>query len=193
MRWLILALFLLSSVGLIGCNTPRLVSAEEQQAGDDLPDLTPETDESSRLPSDSSSPPSLPESEGLLSTPDPLAEEPVEPTLLKAKQSPIWLFYYGYEKCQPCQIAKPKVQAWANKKGLTQSESDKPNARMCQVQYIDIVKTAPKRDLSFGGDQPLYPTYVWVDQHGNTLAYYVGKLDESQLEFTWNHAQRLAR
>lgn len=185
MRWLTIALFLLSSVGLIGCNPPRLASAEEQQAGEDLPDLTPVPEESLRLPSDSSSPISLPESEGLLSTPDPLAEEPVEPTLLKANRKPVFLFYYGYEACTPCRIGKPKVQAWASKKGLTQAESTAPNSRMSTVQYIDIVKTKPKRDLSFDGDQPLFPSMVWVDQSGRELWHSVGVPSEQELDLIW--------
>lgn len=179
---LILSLFLLSSLGLIGCNVPTSIGAEEPSLDEELPDLTPELDEHLPSPSEADSPSLELVSEG---PPDPLAEEPVEPTLLKGNRKQYYLFYYGYEACSPCRVGKPKVQAWASKKGLTQSESDAPNARMNTVQFIDIVKHKPKRDLSFDGDQALFPTMVWVDQSGRELWHSVGVPSEKELDLIW--------
>lgn len=187
MRWMKIALFLLSSLGMLGCKMPTSVSADEPNLAESE---EPNLDES-LPPSESDSPDTFPsDSEGLLSNepPDPLAAEPVEPAMLKAApKRKVWLFYYGFQACEPCRIGKPNVQAWAAKRGLTQSEADLPNARMCTVQYIDILnpKTKPQRNLDFDGKGAMFPSLVWVDSSGRELWHSVGIPNEKELDLIW--------
>lgn len=185
MRTLI-ALLLLSSIGLMGCNPPISASNEPAEVEGDYLSEEPTEDTSASDSGLSPNPPS-PESEvSETDPPDPLAAEPLEANGLKGKSKrPIWLFYYGYKGCTPCAVAKPKLASWVNSKGLTSSEADAKNAKLARVRYIDIQRDPVKRDLSFG-DQPLYPTYLWVDQSGRELWHEVGVMDERKLSLIWD-------
>lgn len=194
MRWM-LALFLLSSPFLVGCDQLIRVPGKAAQASEEAPelptDISPELEES-----DSADLQPVPEVDPLplaaAGVPDPLAEEPAEIQGLKgaAAQADVWLFFYGGQWGALNRTEETKLRGWANGKSLTVSAANIDNARYARVLIVDVTRDPVKRDLRYGNAQPLYPTYVIVDRNGGELWHHVGAVDTAYLDWVWDLANK---
>lgn len=191
---MILALFLLSSLGMFGCRMPTSVSADEPNLsaaedfsdGEELPSLeedpAPENSEPESPPAETDDGPHL----AAIHFPE------AANGMKRDRPKRIFLLYYGYQACGPCQTAKPKLKDWATAKQMTTAEENEKQARLASVRFIDIFRDKVTQDLTLDGEtQALYPTYLWVDQSGKVLWSNCGVMDGPQLTRTWNLLQKL--
>lgn len=131
---------------------------------------------------------------GPVLAPDPLAAAP--PPLSKQRSQPEhYIFAYGGAGVDPrtgrawCPgylFDKPKLTGWANERGITVSEANAPNARYAVLQFVDILRDKPQRNLQFDPpNPPLYPTYLVVDRRGGEVWRHVGPLDMGEFDYVW--------
>lgn len=207
MRWIVLALFLLSSLSLPGCNKV----ANGAAAGEETPVL-----EESLPGEDFAEAPAPSLEESSIVTPVEIpAETPVESAdgpplqavklvedlqgLKSAPKRRIFLLYYSYAResgapydCPACRVAKPKLKAWANQQNLTTAEESEGHARSASVRFVDIYRDKVTNDLTLEGETvAMYPTYLWVDQTGKVLWSDCGVKDGPQLTRIWKLLERL--
>ncbi len=196
MRWLTIALFLLSSISLPGCNKP-IGAADETVSADDDPLASLRASDSDPIETPS------PESGAVESSDGPmLSAVSFEGELQGLKSAPkrrVFLLYYSYSKkngaaydCPACMIAKPKLKAWANEQNFTTAEENEGHARSATVRFVDINRDKVTQDLTLEGESSaLYPTYLWVDQTGKVLWSDCGVKDGPQLTRTWKLLERM--
>lgn len=131
---------------------------------------------------------------GPVLAPDPLAAAP--PPMAKQRSQPEhYIFAYGglgidqrtgRPWCPGFVIDKPKLTGWANERGITVSEANSPNARYAVLQFVDIVRDKPQRNLQFDPpNPPLFPTYLIVDRRGGEVWRHVGPLDMGEFNSVW--------
>lgn len=131
---------------------------------------------------------------GPVIAPDPLAAAP--PKISRGpKQPEHYLFCYGGTGidqrtgkpwCPAYVLDKPKIIGWANGNGLPYSEANAANARYAVIQFIDIVRDRPERNLQYDPpNPPLFPTYVVVNRRGEECWHHVGPLVMDEFDFIW--------
>jgi hypothetical protein len=126
--------------------------------------------------------------------PNPLEAAP-PPMAGGPRQPSHYIFAYGGEGidkqtgrpwCPAYVLDKPKLTGWANENGITVSEANSVNSRYAVLQFIDIVRDKPRRNLQFNPPDPaLYPTYLVVSGDGREIWRHVGPVDLGEFADAW--------